>query len=204
MTRVCGVLLGWPRMRQDFLTIYGEPNASVSKFVVPNGTNPTAEEDGESVLDEDLLLGVGRAGENWYWVSNGWMPASRLDRNSSRASCAGFRKLDQALIETRAVSMDIILNSLCRSSGLVSGQPSLPPPGGGWLRTSSMVRYTFASELFNTDDVPDILTISWSDNEDQACVDTDVQPYECPSALIDAAPYVARANMELVKHGPLL
>ena len=82
-------------MRQDFLTIYGEPNASVSKFVVPNGTNPTAEEDGESVLDEDLLLGVGRAGENWYWVSNGWMPASRLDRNSSRAICAGFRKFDR-------------------------------------------------------------------------------------------------------------
>ena len=70
-------------MRQDFLTIHGEPNASVTKFVAPNGTDPTAEEDVESVLDVDLMLGYGRAGVNWYWMSNGWMPASRLDRNSS-------------------------------------------------------------------------------------------------------------------------
>ena len=81
-----------PWVRQDYLTISGAPNASVSKVVVPNGTNLTLNNDGESILDVDMLLGVGRAGENWYWDSNGWMPASRLDRNSSRGICAGLRQ----------------------------------------------------------------------------------------------------------------
>ena len=63
-----------------------------------------------------------------------------------------------------------------------------------------MVRYTFASELFNKDEVPDIVTIGDSLGED---LDQCQLSLECSPAINPSA-WVARANMEFMKRGPLL
>lgn len=69
----------FPQSLNDYLALSSAPSRGVDQVVAPSGINVTAQEGFESILDLDLIMGTGKAGEYWYYVSKGWMYTFTLE-----------------------------------------------------------------------------------------------------------------------------
>jgi len=77
---------------------------------------------------------------------------------------------------------------------------SVGPGQVDWYWTSDNWMYQWANTFFNTEKVPDAVSISWGWAEDQQCT-SGIDQTECQTLGIDSQQFVARVNTEFQKIG---